>query len=250
MEQLITLNTLKQGPPRKPSLTSATKTELNVLGVQSKPASCRLLCQYFSVGSGWVPDFIGSRPKVAFMLPHPTGDDSINRSLMTGRGGDSFFKKYITPLGYDREDCIFSAVIRCRPRGNGAKSAKWGTPLTGNTKKMTEESCRHHDVPVLGKWNPDLILLTFSLGVVYTEPAFTRLLQRDIAKAFEFAQKGYRPLVLMGNEAGEMFMPFIKGNGGSKGWRGNWQEQDGYPFLPDASKPKLPVGFQPIGWSR
>jgi hypothetical protein len=204
-----------------------------VLGVAQKPATCKSLCPYCSVGSGYVEDWAGKDPKVAFLIPSPTGDDCLNRMPMTGKGGNSFIRKYIEPLGYTRDNCIFSHVLRCRPKGDGSKKARYGQYPTGSARKGSEAACRYYDrFSPLAKFAPDCYLITFELTSLYTEPAFTRLFAVDIRKAFELSTRGFRPLVLLGNPTAELVAPYVNGNGGVKEWHSHWEEMpEGWPWL-------------------
>lgn len=207
------------------------KTLPPVLGVQSKPKPCEM-CAYKTVGSGWLSDWIGKRAKVLFMFPSAPGDDFVNRFPLSGRGGNSFLHKYIEPLGFDRDDCAFAHVIRCRPKGDGSKKAKNGQYPTGFARKSAETSCRYYDRNgVVEQFNPDSYVLSFDLGTIYSEPAFTRLFGADVKKAFDLASRGYRPVMLLGNPAAELLARYINGNGGVKSWRGEWRPIDSWPWL-------------------
>jgi len=205
--------------------------QLKILGVQQKPAACSM-CAYKTVGSGFLNDWIGKHPKVLFMLPSAPGDDFVNRYPLSGKGGHSFIAKYIEPLGYDRDDCAFAHVLRCRVKGDGSKKAKNGQYPTGFARKASEQACRYYDRNgVVETFNPDCYVITFELNTIYQEPAFTRLLARDIQKSFDLAAKGYRPIVLMGNPAAELLAKYISGNGGVKSWRGEWRTIPSWPWL-------------------
>lgn len=211
-----------------------------MLGVEKKPNHCKNICCQFTIGSGFVRDFSPKAPRVAFMVPSPTGDDCINRRVLSGKGGASFEKHFIAPLGYSWEDYMVTSVLRCRPKGDGSKGCRHGQYPTGSVRKGAEQSCRFYDRGgPLEKFDPDAYVLTFELQTIYQEPAFTRLLARDIEKAFTLAERGYRPIVLMGNPTAAMVCPFIEGAGGVKAWRGHWGEmQEGWPWLSGQTKVK------------
>jgi hypothetical protein len=207
-------------------------------GVTAKPNSCRVCCPYFSVGEGYVTDYLPEAPRVMLLVANPSADDLVNREILSGKAGYSFLKTYIWPLGYKKEDIGIAAIMRCRPKG--------GRFPIGADKRGVLQGCRQYDKNAIGKFNPDTYMITQTLFDTYTNPAFGRLLKNDIAKAFRLADKGLRPIVLMGVEAASMVAPYIDGNGGPKAWRSHWQALDnGWPFLMASSKPKEPVGFAP-----
>jgi hypothetical protein len=219
-------------------------------GVIHRPDTCRLLCSYFTVGSGFALDVLPDNAMILLLIASPSSDDLVNRRALSGKAGASFFKHYVEPLGYTQAEVAVASLLRCRPAGNGGdKNAKGGQFPTGSAKTGAIQACRYYDritggkYGVIERFNPDLYILAQSLKSTYEEPAFTRLLKRDIAKAFDFAVKGYRPMVLMGNECIEAVFPVAIGNGGAKAWRGHWAEMpDGWPHL-NAPAPVGPKGF-------
>lgn len=76
----------------------------------------------------------------------------------------------------------------------------------------------------MAKWSPSVILLTFDPADVHINPSYHRQILRDFERAMMLVSHGFRPLVLMGKEPAELFAPHIVGNGGLKGWRGDYYE--------------------------
>jgi len=216
------------------------------LGVQAKPASCRLLCPYYSVGSGFSADVLPlntatgiTTAKIMIMISNPSRDDIVNRRLLSGKAGWSFFKQYVFPLGYKQEDVAVCAVIRCSPRG--------GKFPLGRDKKMVMESCRHHDQGAIKAFGPNMYIIAHDVKLSYSEPVYSRLIRADIARAFKFAEKGFKPIVLLGNEATELCAPFIVGDGGTKTWHSHYDffSEGTWPHLSVNKEPKAPQGFTP-----
>jgi hypothetical protein len=219
-----------------------------IIGVTAKPAPCRLLCPYYTVGAGYANDVLPPTAKILLLIASPSGDDITNRRALSGKAGASFFKTYIEPFGYTHEHVGIASLLRCRPAGNGGKE-KPGIFPTGFAKGATIQACRYYDRTTAGQYgaierfNPDMYILTQSLKSTYEEPAFIRLLKRDIDKAFGFAEMGYRPILCMGQEPAEVIAPYIVGNGGAKAWRGHYDFfKDGWPHL-NAPAPVGQKGF-------
>lgn len=225
MTQLLTI-----GGPAVPAETGVTK----------KPDMCRRMCCYYSVGAGWAEDVLPPAAKIMVLVSSPSSDDILNRKLLSGKAGWSFFKTYIFPLGHKQEDVAISAVMRCRP-----KAGKF--PL-GRDKKSLVESCRYYDQGAIKSFNPDMYVIAHDIKLAYSEPVYSRLIQSDIARAFDFAAKGFRPIVLLGTEASELVAPFIVGNGGTKTFHSHydWFAGGTWPFLhATPQEPKPAPGFAP-----
>lgn len=214
------------------------------LGILGKPHECKTLCPYFYVGEGFVRDIAVSTARVLIMINNPSSDDLVNRKLLSGRAGYRFYQDYIYSLGYTDSDVAVTAVMRCRPKG--------GKMPTGPVKPNLITACRYYDREVIKEFNPDCYLITQELRDVYQERAFHSLLKCDIQKAFFLAEKGYRPIVLMGLEAANLVASFVDGNGGPKRWRGMWEElTEGWPHLNASPAPKpIASGFAPAGWKK
>ena len=208
-------------------------------GVASKPAQCRLLCPYFTKGSGFVDDYLPEGAKVLFMISNPSSDDLVSRKPLSGKAGWSFLKTFIEPLGYGLKDYGVCSLMRCRPQG--------GQVPIGWAKKATINACRYYDQGVVAEFGPKSYLISHALKDIYRENSFHSLLASDIKKAFRFADLGLRPIVLMGQEAAEFVAPYIVGQGGVKKFRGSWMELDQWPYLSATGElPPAPrSGFTP-----
>lgn len=116
------------------------------------------------------------------------------------------------------ESYVAKALIHhnCRP------SSMNEYPI-GKLRVEAERHCRLYDDQLV-KFRPDLFLVTIHPAMLLRSSAMTRLVQRDVRRAFEFAAKGYRPCLLMGDKAMNLVAPWLKD--GVKRWRGHWWEQD------------------------
>lgn len=200
-------------------------------GIRTKPEECKF-CRYATIGSGFCPDFYPKSPILGFLLPYPSKDDVVYQRPFSGAMGYYLNKLLIEDLGYKKEDVLIANVLRCMP--------PWakGYP-TGDLRTTAESNCRQYDKKHayrekladggLIKYDPNLFLITYSPDKMRSIPAFQRQAVADISKAFRFAAKGYRPLVLMGDEPMELVAPWLVGKGGLKTWRGHWWEGS-WPF--------------------
>ena len=200
-------------------------------GITAKPPECHT-CPWGRFSKGFCPDTIGTTPKLALLFAAPSKDDvNAYRGLSEGMG---FFilHNYIYPLGFKNNDLIISHILRC--------SLPWDRRLrregypAGIIRDKAEVACRIYDdrhggngVMLLGgikDWKPNLALITFNPKDVHRTPSYHRQLRRDMQKARDFVDKGYRPVVLFGGEPAELYFPYIKGQGSAKGWRGHFAE--------------------------
>ena len=197
-----------------------------MLGVIKKPEHCIKNCKYHEIGRGFCPDFIGKTPKVAFLLEAPGPDEIVAREPLIGRSGKFWLKALVNPLGYTREDCIISNVLRCFPENMEYPSFPYRQPA--------EKACRYYDDKhgVNGKlfpggikdFNPNIFLLTYHPAAILRTKAYLKIVRSDVKKAFNFYEEGWRPCLLMGAKAGALFLPFIEGNGGLDNWHSHiWE---------------------------
>lgn len=208
------------GQPEQPMDTTASP------GAAKKPDWCFNNCPRATIGSGFVPDWVPEKPKIAFFFSHPAKDDVGEREPLRGGMGRYFWASVGRATGLTKEDVILSNVLRCYT---------WQYPV-GKETKIMEHACRHWDnfqgngsIPVPGKrslvtWKPNLFIPTFGLDKMIEIGAFEALAIADIKKALRFAEEGYRPVVLMGTEAMGVAAPWL--GGGMKNWRGTWWEGD------------------------
>jgi hypothetical protein len=222
--------------PELPPILIASRASWASSGVAQKPIECDT-CKFSPASFGFVPDHYGDEAKLAIMLPYPDKEDANTQDSLASGMGKYILHKYLHPLGFTKKTLLVSYVLRCCPRWN-KRLRKPGYP-TGKTRDNAEVSCRIYDnrhghegsLVSGGLWafNPNIFLITFNPRDSIKIPAYHRQLRIDFEKAREFVKRGYRPLVLCGNEASEMIFPFIQGKGSAKAWRGTFAEMD-YKF--------------------
>lgn len=182
----------------------------------SKPPSCKL-CRFSYLSTGFVPDTGEETAKIAVVLDSPSRSDVLDQGYWKGHVGRVYEDRYLTPLGLQRKDVLFSAVLRCKPPVNDWPDKRMG--------EIGASCCRHYD-QALREWRPDLAIVTFSLLDVAKTPALFRLVLAAFEKAVRFQQRGFRPVVLMGGHASELLLPWTGGS--AKKWAGTHMEIRGW----------------------
>ena len=203
---------------------------------RGKPDECAS-CPFSPYSGGFVPDWVGTDPKAAILLPFPTKDDINYKTPFSGDMGNYILRTYFAPIGLSRENLIISYLLRCKPPWD-KRMRKEKYPI-GRTREVAETHCRIYDdrhgergklLPGgIRHFDPNIFLITFEPKDVFKVPSYFRQLNTDIRKLRMFINEGYRPLLLMGNEPAELFAPYIVGKGSSKTWRGHFFE-DTYKF--------------------
>ena len=222
--------------PGLPPILVATNKEWHSPGVGEKPSECQT-CPFSLRSKGFVGDFVGSNPKVALLLSFPHNADILERMPLKGDWWNYILREFLYPSGFKKENLLVSYVLRCKPPWN-PKRRQPGYP-TGRTRDMAEIGCRVYDdrhmvdgelePQGLLNFDPNIVLVTFDLKDVLGVPAYKRQIQRDLQKAKMLVEKGYRPLVTFGSEATELHLPWVRGKGGAKAFRGHFTEQE-YKF--------------------
>jgi len=194
-------------------------------------------CKFNPYSFGFVPDFKGADVKLAVMFPYPEKDDANQNEAAQSDMGKYILKNYVYKAGFKRENLFITYLLRCVPKWN--KKLRRPEYPTGRTREVAEVSCRIFDsshgergklvAGGLRDFNPNICLITFNPRDVFKVPAYHRQLLIDFKKAHALVGKGYRPIVLCGNEPAEVFAPYIKGKGSAKAWRGHFSEMD-YKF--------------------
>jgi len=141
-----------------------------------------------------------------------------------------WFKQLIEPLGRDRNEILICNVLRCRPPYNKYP--------TGTLRKAAEQSCRQYDdrhqwrgdrvghAGGLRGFAPDLCIVTeHPASILHSrQVAKVKLIRKHMERAFQWADAGKRPLVLMGRTAAELVNPELMREGGLRRWFGHWWE--------------------------
>jgi hypothetical protein len=192
------------------------------IGVAKKPDYCLNSCWRGNTCSGFVPDTVPESPRVGILLPKPTKESALESKALAGGLGDFFWYKIADPAGLKERDVLISHVLRCYssdfPVGEEAKKAK--------------RACRYWDdyfrdyrgYPATGRglctWEPNLFIPTFEPLDCIKTGAMLALAVEDFRKAVRFSDRGFRPLLLLGQEALKLMAPWLPG--GVKRWRGHY----------------------------
>ncbi len=190
-------------------------------GLGAKPSSCKM-CPYSMVGQSFCPDYKSENPKIALLLEAPGATEILDNTPLVGRAGQLMWEKIVPYANLSRSDFIISNTIRCRPPENKYPSSF--------LKRNAENNCRRYD-SYINDFDPNIFIITYHPASVFRQLVYQRLIQEDIKKAKEFYEKGYRPLVLMGDKAVSLLddTPFKVGKGGLRMWRGSYFEGS-WPF--------------------
>ena len=185
-------------------------------GLGAKPSSCKM-CPYSHIGQSFCPDYKPENPKIALLLEAPGATEIIENSPLMGRAGQLMWEKITPYANLKRSDFLICNTLRCRPPDN-----KYPTSYL---RRNAENNCRMYDKYLLD-FDPNLFIITYHPASVFRQLVYLRLIQEDIKKAKDFYEKGYRPLVLMGDKAVSMVdtTPFKVGKGGLRMWRGHYWE--------------------------
>jgi hypothetical protein len=209
------------------------KEEWSSSGIAGKPKACEF-CPCHTTQTGFVPDYFPPEAKVLFVLSAPRPDDAEEQLPLSGGMGKWLMREFVYKLGHKKEDVAITHILRCAPR----ITQKGIEYPTGPKRGKAENMCRQYDdkqgvegqlVPGgVKKFNPNVFMLTFELTSVKYGPAFQHLLKESVRKCFRLAEKGYRPALVCGKEAGELFFPyaFSQGQGGTKSWINHYMVSD------------------------
>ncbi len=184
-------------------------------GVRLKPVGCRL-CPLSAIGQGFCPDEVPKNPKIAMILDMPQRSDVTYQMPFSGSEGKAWQKTFIEDLGYKREDVLLSHCLRCcQPNDKYGISQYPREPL----RRLGEMNCRQYDESLI-RFDADMYIITLHPRNSRLIGCVTRHIRRDVEKAFSFAEKGYRPALLMGEGVAELYYPWM--TGGLKNWRGHY----------------------------
>lgn len=74
----------------------------------------------------------------------------------------------------------------------------------------------------IADWQPNIFIITFDPKDVRKVSAYHEQIVEDVMKAWRFHERGFRPAILFGRDAANMFAPQTKGQ--LKFWRGSYVE--------------------------
>lgn len=181
---------------------------------QAKPPQCGM-CPLKTRTYGFLGDAISPQARIGVMFDSPGQESIMNACAGQGRMESGWVYHNIIRQGYDRADVFITHVLRCGQRDLGYPTAR--------DRLLAENNCRTYDKDLL-TWQPNLFLISFGMDAVMKQSTLTQVVRRHVQKAFQFADEGYRPLILVGDHAASLIFPygFQVGNGGIKAWHGHW----------------------------
>lgn len=213
------------------------------MSARLKPEPCVQLCPLAYRSLGFCSDWVPERPSLAFVVTQPTSDDVTQ--TQHGHSGmfDWFEATLLAPNKLSKKDVIMSSVYRCYNQTQKKKKLKkdWEgleEPITGWLSKQARTVCRMYDnhvslskedailVPGNGlvSWGPNCFFVSFALDSMRQVAAMEALGIEIVKRAKLFSESGYRPCVLMGDEAFSFVAPWLAKEGGHKNWLGHWWE--------------------------
>ena len=154
------------------------------------------------------------RLKCVVVSEMPSRDEVNAGVAMSGNYGYAKWKRYFEPAGWQASEVGFSHLTRCY---------KWNPienkpGLTGAVARDAYKKCRTYDV-VLNSFRPDCAVVSQSPNDTIQTPALYRLIVADLRKARQLVDKGYRPVVLLGDAPTTHYLPSLNG---FKKWAGSW----------------------------
>jgi hypothetical protein len=179
----------------------------------TKPPQCAA-CPFVKGSTGFCADFVPARPKIAVVLKMPGKQEVVTGTPMSGGAGHYWWKEFMWPQGLRKEDVLIANVIRCYPNGNEF-------PI-GKLRVLATQTCALNWDDDLKKFDPNIFGVSVNPAALLRNPQQTKFLKRAIHRAVELANEGYRPCLLLGEEAKAKFAPWLEG--GMKQWQGHWFE--------------------------
>lgn len=201
---------------------------LSAFEILQKPATCAS-CPENLNGRGFCPDWVPAAPKVAFLAERPAVNEIQEREPLVGSSGRLFTYQFLEKLGYTRRDVLLCNTIRCESKDNKYP--------TGSVRLGAEKHCRQYDSVGsdgcisrgykilqsggLDRWDPNLYIISVHPAAVLRTWSLLHVVQENCRKAFRFADRGYRPLVLLGDTAKQLVLG-REPVGGVLKWQGHY----------------------------
>jgi uracil-DNA glycosylase len=180
-----------------------------------KPTKCQG-CPFIKCGTGFAHDWVSiGPPKIMVVMKMPAREEVVSGKAGTGGAAYYFWKDFIFPMGLRKDQVTICNVLRCV-----------GEFPIGKMRREAIEACRRWDDPIR-EWKPDVMGISFSPSGLLKTPQQTRFLKKSIERAVDFASNGQKPLLLLGDEAREKFLPHL--SGGLKTWQGSWFNYENKP---------------------
>jgi hypothetical protein len=145
----------------------------------------------------------------------PSRDEVNLGTPLAGDSGYARWKRFFETAGWQREEVGFTWVTRCYKWNPVARKPG----LTGASASDAMKKCRHYD-KIVPAFKPTTAVISQSPSDCIITPAFYRLIVADLTKARLLADKGLRPLILLGEVAKDQYFPNLKG--AKKWYGGSW----------------------------
>jgi hypothetical protein len=215
----------------------------------NRPPNCKQ-CRWSYKSTGFVPTYVGPDPKIAVVMTSPDSEEVVEREALNSARGRSFLHTFIEPYGLTKENLIVSYCLACL--GPWDRKTRSRAYPTGSMKVNAEAVCSRYSrlhgkngdlvTGGIAGWKPDMFVFSFDPYDCLKIPAYTRLIQRSVDKAVYFSTLGYRPCVLMGEEAVKLQFPHVNFAGGLKNWFSHFEEGE-WRFVPDEDYNKKKDAF-------
>lgn len=189
------------------------------IGHQNQPTECAG-CPY--PGHSFCPDSFPANAKFAILLDSPSGDDILYGRPLSGKRGDFFEYRLLSPLGLKRSDVAVSHVLRCKNAHGKFPTGKWRTGATEHCRCYDNIGGRERDTTGLKTFSPDILIITMDPWVLLTTPAPTLFIRAHMEKAMRFVARGRKPVVCMGTIPMNLLAPHL--HGGVKKWCGHVED--------------------------
>lgn len=202
--------------------------------MRGKPVGC-FACPLLGVTNGYCADHVPSNPKIGLMF------GSIPKAVAlaeTWTKWQELENDYLQKHKLSWKDVLITSELRCMPPTR--KGKKLSALLGAANLRRGSNTCRCFDgrsadpqgalspAHSVRAWKPDTFIISFDISQTYDAPAFKVFIWRAIELALLFAQKGLRPLVLLGEGPAALLNPglFSGRDGhrvtGLKHWVGEW----------------------------
>lgn len=179
----------------------------------TKPPQCSS-CPLVKQSTGFCGDLSPKKPKLAVVMRMPSKADLVSGEPMSGPGGWHFWKDFIWPMGWSKEDVLIANVIRCYPNTGDFPTGKERVKGTAKCAELWDGG--------LLTFNPNVWGVSVAPHMLYATPNQKKFLARAFERAKEYIAEGKRPCLLLGTEAMNKFAPWLQG--GMKQWQGHWWE--------------------------
>lgn len=180
-------------------------TGLTILDVHSRPDHCRA-CPYGNTCTGFIPTWAPENPIAAFLAEAGGDDEIVTKQPLTGPTG-RFFMHIIERRGMPRAKVMLANVLSGHPPGNAYP--------TGKMRDDAERHCRHYDhlqgmsqAPGgIAAFPADIAIMSIHPAVVFRSPNLQPVLEMTMDKVKRFIDRGFHPLVILGDKAKEIVFP-------------------------------------------